>query len=358
MSTSTEQFQQTVQALASRHGSNVTHPDIIDRGFKACARGQTELIQMLLKQFGTAWINELSVTEDQSPVYAACRRGELAILQLLIDATNSSLDYLKGFTTSFYGACAGGNFEIVKLAHQPTTDINKGWAEVLTPLAAAAETGNLEIVSYLLTQPGLDLNKGEFTALGLAAANGHLELVNLLLATPGLDVNAGRRTPLELAVAEGKLEVAKALSQHTGILLPPSGLYHCGIRGDLEIAKLLVQLGSDVNSQSKDQITGLYTATYKGHVELVKWFLTQDSIDPNLGSWTPLLGACESNNEETLALILAHPKTDVNKASGYFNEAPLTYSIRTQKNDSIIKLLLNANATPNTDLDKQKISTL
>jgi hypothetical protein len=29
-------------------------------------------------------------------------------------------------TTSFYGACAGGNLEIVKLALQPETDINKG----------------------------------------------------------------------------------------------------------------------------------------------------------------------------------------------------------------------------------------
>jgi hypothetical protein len=58
-------FEATVQALAARHGSNLIHPDIIDRGFKACARGQTELIDLMLTQFGPSWINELSVNEAQ-----------------------------------------------------------------------------------------------------------------------------------------------------------------------------------------------------------------------------------------------------------------------------------------------------
>jgi len=351
-------FEATVQALAARHGSNVTHPDIVDRGFKACARGQTELINLLLAQFGTSWINELSATEAQSPVYAACRRGELPILQHLIDATNSSLDYLKGFTTSFYGACAGGNLDVVKLALQPETDINKGWGEVTTPLSVAAETGNLELVQYLLSLPGIDVNKGECTPLSLAASKGFVEIVKVLLNVPGVNINGGRRTALDLAVAEGQLEVVQILSQQTGIILPPAGLFFCGTRGYLEIAKLLVELGLDVNSLNADKISGLYTATYKGHAELVQWLLAQENIDPNLGAWSPLLGSCESNNEETLALILAHPKADVNKPSGYTNEAPLTYAVRTQKNDSIIKLLLNANATPNTDLDKEKISSL
>jgi hypothetical protein len=58
-------FEARVKTLAVRHGTNVTHPEIIDRGYKACARGETELIDRMLAQFGTAWINELSVTEAQ-----------------------------------------------------------------------------------------------------------------------------------------------------------------------------------------------------------------------------------------------------------------------------------------------------
>jgi ankyrin repeat protein len=113
-------------------------------------------------------------------------------------------------------------------------------------------TGRVIIERYLGS--GWDVNaQGEKygrTALHLAAMNGHLEIVKLLLEH-GADVNAKTK--------EGYGYTA---------------LHSAASNGHLEIVKLLLEHGADVNAKTKyGGYTALHSATMNGHLEIVKLLL-------------------------------------------------------------------------------------
>ena len=55
---------------------------------------------------------------------------------------------------------------------------------------------------------------------------------------------------------------------------------HVAIRhGHLEIAKLLVQLGADPNSETKDHFTALHLAISEGHTNFVKFLIDSRACD-------------------------------------------------------------------------------
>jgi hypothetical protein len=119
------------------------------------------------------------------------------------------------------------------------------------PLVAAAERDDLSEVHRLL-KAGTPVNSSSSilgaTALLTAAGQGHLEVVRLLLKY-GADVNArsGGWTPLPLALANGVTT---------------------------EVARLLVAHGADVNAREPDlQRTALMMAASAGELALVRLLL-------------------------------------------------------------------------------------
>lgn len=168
---------------------------------------------------------------------------------------------------------AHGNFAIVKelLEEQPALlNANASWNE--RAIEAAAQTGQVEIVEYLL-------EKGAPLDICTAAMLGRIEQVRSMM----------RDDP----------ELIQARGAH-GIPL----MYFPVIRGHKDVADLLLQLGVEVDSSSPGGITPMHGAVMFNQVDMAAWLLDHGA-DPNplYDGKTPLKMAIE-NEQQVMADLL------------------------------------------------------
>ena len=176
-----------------------------------------------------------------------------------------------------------------------------------TALMMAARTGGTGAIR-LLVEAGADVNAretwGGTTALMWAVSEGHLEAARLLIAA-GADVKArsnfvaaanGRgfegRTPLTNATDAKPAEFA------SGWLTP---LMLAAREGHVELSRLLVSAGADVNAAAGDGKTALALAIFNGNYEVAS-FLVDNKADVNVADaqrFTPLFYAVDRRNMET-----------------------------------------------------------
>jgi uncharacterized protein len=176
-----------------------------------------------------------------------------------------------------------------------------------TALMLAARTGKTDAVR-LLIEAGANVNAienwGGTTALMWAVAEGHTEAARLLIAASA-DVNAqsyyvaaanGRgfegRTPVASRAEEKVEEFA------SGWLTP---LMFAARDGSLELARILVSAGADVNAVAGDGKTALALAIFNGSYDLAS-FLVDSKADVNKADaqrFTPLFWAVDRRNMET-----------------------------------------------------------
>jgi len=120
------------------------------------------------------------------PLYEACVRGHVEMVQVLIDRganVNTPGKHWQVDSTPLHIACGHGHTDIARLLLECGAEVNanSGWG---TPLNRACEHGYMEIVALLLTA-GVDLdacNADGNTALHLACKTGQVGITGLLLA--------------------------------------------------------------------------------------------------------------------------------------------------------------------------------
>ena len=118
-----------------------------------------------------------------------------------------------------------------------------------------------------------------FTPLGLAIFFGHSETVNALLDA-GADVNLASResmkvSPLASASAAGQLEIARVLIARGANVNARAAsdftpLHESAASGRMEFAKLLLENGADVNARTSDGKTPLDYAREHNRAEMVQ----------------------------------------------------------------------------------------
>jgi ankyrin repeat protein len=193
-----------------------------------------------------------------------------------------------------------------------------------TPLMLTARVGDVGIASRLLAAGALaDTRDAEYdqTALMIAARQGNVDVVRLLVAE-GADVNAKTRAaavpafrkPADNAGSKGVGIVRGGWPEH-GMRSPVPGaktpLLYATRRGDLEITKLLVDAGADLELADADDVTPLLNAilnasiaaargTPDGHAHLaVARFLIERGANVDATDWygqTPLWAAVDVRN--------------------------------------------------------------
>ena len=127
----------------------------------------------------------------------------------------------------------------------------------MTPLHFGAKHGYNDVVSYLLTVQGIDVNSrtnSGWTPLHMSAMKGHNGISSLLSSFEGVEVsardNAGN-TPLHYAASEGFVD----------------------------ITQLLLSKGTDINCINNKGETPMHMAVKKDRLNVVEFLLAQNDYN-------------------------------------------------------------------------------
>ena len=155
-------------------------------------------------------------------------------------------------------------------------------------------------------------------ALISAVRNGTLTEVDKSLVNAA---DAAGNTPLHHAAGYGNLNVFKLLLDNGADVNAKnrrkSTPLHWAIRDEAKV-RLLLEKGAEINARQNDGRTPLYLAASLGNGNAVLRLLLDKGADPNLATAngnTSLINAAMRGDAEALALLLAK-KADVNAASG------------------------------------------
>jgi uncharacterized protein len=171
--------------------------------------------------------------------------------------------------------------EVRRLVQQDRRLLNANG--VWTPLTAASEQGQVEVIRYLLDE-GAQVNlrdRSGDSALDEVCYHGQLEAASLLLAHGADAAAAGDEgdTPLMLASARGHTNVVALLLAHG-----------CG----------------DINRQTTEYgRTAVHSASWNGYVRVVRALLGAEA-DPHIVDRvgeTPLVTAVRLDHEECVAVL-------------------------------------------------------
>lgn len=247
-------------------------------------------------------INGLDL-QGRTPLQIAASHGPSELVAFLLDR-DAKVAPIKDAPSLLHLAIAGGQSEVVKLLFDRGVDVNAKTAKGTTPLHLAAENGNLEIARMLVGH-GADLHAMQYvkpffshkpkTPLHVAAANGQVEIIKFLLeAGVNVDVRGHRNdlsgdTPLHLAAYFGHLDAVKILL-HAGAEVNASAsskpgdctpLYmaigsNSGVKVGraIDVARLLVTNGADVNYTDDEGDTLLHIAADAGRKSIVDFLIT------------------------------------------------------------------------------------
>ena len=111
--------------------------------------------------------------EDFTPVHYACHRGNLEILQLLLDSGGNLNVVSKKGVTCLHLACGSGKLEMARFL----IEVQQFSPEVVTiisgskPIHMAAKSGDIEIMKYLISKRNcnpVDIDNNQEDCLTLA----------------------------------------------------------------------------------------------------------------------------------------------------------------------------------------------
>lgn len=221
----------------------------------------------------------------------------------------------------FYFACLKGKFNIVKYLIEekklnPNLKVDHGLWFTGPIFKAAAESGNLELVKYLLEVHHVDIESQGLTpgtcdtALSRAAENGHVDVVEYLISK-GANLNAevARSDILGRAMKSKKLSIVKLLAE-AGTKINNSNLSQALESGYLDIVQYLLKKSTDTKVYLHTSYAAC-DAVKSGNVSLVKYLEEKEGFDifERKYPWSDdlnslLKAAAESGSVEMMKFLL------------------------------------------------------
>jgi ankyrin len=259
-----------------------------------------------------------------TPLHLAARRGHTEMVAFLLDRganLNAPMKRRNSFArprdwTPLEAALEAGQADVVRLFLSKNA-LPKLEGEILKGAMQGATQGKHLALMKLLLGLGAPVSErsppGRQTALRVAAEFGDLELVKLL-REKGADFKAGEYdgwTPLRLAVKGDHRKIAEALLAGGADVNFNSPLCVAAEQGNREMAELLLSRGADANGFWGVRDTPLTCATRAGKVEMVRFLLARGAeIKKSQG----LLHEAALHGRRDVAELLLSKGADVNEA--------------------------------------------
>ncbi|CAB1446833.1 unnamed protein product [Pleuronectes platessa] len=167
-------------------------------------------------------------------------------------------------------ACIDDNVDMVTFLVEHGASINQPDNEGWIPLHAAASCGYLDIAEYLISQGanvGVVNSEGE-TPMDIAEEEAMEELLQNEINRQGLDIEAARKEEERIMLRDARQWLNSGQIQD--IRHAKSGgtaLHVAAAKGYVEVLKLLIQTGYDVNIKDYDGWTPLHAAAHWGKEE-------------------------------------------------------------------------------------------
>ncbi|XP_042351937.1 protein phosphatase 1 regulatory subunit 12A isoform X2 [Plectropomus leopardus] len=201
---------------------------------------------------------------------AACSAGDreevAALLRQGADINHANIDGL----TALHQACIDENAEMVQFLVESGSDVNRGDNEGWTPLHAAASCGFIQIAKYLIehgAQVGAVNSEGELP-LDVATEDAMERLLKGEIKKQAIDVDKARKEEERIM-----LQDAMAVLAGSGTLTPhpntkATALHVAAAKGYIEVLKVLLKCGVDVDSRDIDGWTPLHAGAHWGQEEV------------------------------------------------------------------------------------------
>ncbi|XP_059975390.1 ankyrin repeat domain-containing protein 29 isoform X2 [Mesoplodon densirostris] len=244
-------------------------------------------------------------------VFWAARRGNLALLRLLLNSGRVDVDCRDSHgTTLLMVASYAGHIGCVRELILQGADINLQRESGTTALFFAAQQGHNDVVRFLF-EFGASTEfrtKDGATALFLAAQGGYLDVIRLLLSS-GAKVNQPRQdgtAPLWIASQMGHSEVVRVMllrgadrdaARHDGT----TALLKAANKGYNDVIKELLKFSPTLGIL-KNGTSALHVAVLSGNIKAVA-LLLEAGADPALRNKANELPAELTKNERILHLL-------------------------------------------------------
>ncbi len=264
-----------------------------------------------------------ALSSEESLIKAAKINDQVKIQLLLNQSTAVNFRDTNSGVTPLISAVYFGNIDVVRTLVEHGANVNHvPWGlkeqriasssvsfkerELLrtisrsdTALLVAIQKDDVEIASYLI-EKGAKIavaNRKEETPTLIAARNGNAALMTLLLKH-GADKN---RAVVKKKVDRFITRIHKKVKRPSLLIAAASG-------GHVEVMKVLLAAGADINIQNDAGITALFKAAEQGHADVVELLLAQQAapdLFDNIGR-TPLMIASRNGYQGIVEQLIAH----------------------------------------------------
>uniref|UniRef100_A0A8C3B443 Protein phosphatase 1 regulatory subunit n=1 Tax=Cyclopterus lumpus TaxID=8103 RepID=A0A8C3B443_CYCLU len=222
--------------------------------------------------------------DDGAVFLAACSSGDTEeVLRMLDRGADINYANVDGLT-ALHQACIDDNVDMVTFLVEHGAGINQPDNEGWIPLHAAASCGYLDIAEYLIAQGasvGVVNSEGE-TPLDIAEEEAMEELLQNEINRQGVDIEAARKEEERIMLRDARQwlnsgEIQDSRHTKSG----GTALHVAAAKGYVEVLKLLIQTGYDVNIKDFDGWTPLHAASHWGKEEACK-ILVESLCDMDL----------------------------------------------------------------------------
>ena len=223
--------------------------------YYAAHNGHTAIVRVLLEAGADPYLLRSQGSFDQTPLSAAWEEGHMETVALILETTlGVDPNWSRAAIGERLGGASGRNKLLALLLGPDGAQSEQGGYRGLTPLMEAAYSDNV-VMANLLLGAGCGANVGndvDYTPLMIACEQGALATARLLLEA-GADPNrrnAQGNTALICAIGNGATENLRRSGYSEEICSAMQAK-------TLEIVRLLLEAGAEVNAQSDYCLTPL-----------------------------------------------------------------------------------------------------